>query len=186
MTEPGWYPDPQDPSRNLYWDGRAWHRNGAPPAPIFDLPPPGRLGCMRGIVKTGLMLLGGFVLLAGCIGFLFSGGSDRSSSGSSSLTRTTTTTPIRTVDESSTEVAPSTNSDDDLFLLALKSEKIDIPDLVAIRAAKAVCADFANGESQQTVVVNAIGNTGLYLEDAGFLAGVAVGAYCPQFEGAIR
>jgi len=28
---PGWYRDPQDPSRNMYWDGRTWHRNGPPP-----------------------------------------------------------------------------------------------------------------------------------------------------------
>lgn len=29
--QPGWYPDPADPSRNLYWDGRTWHRDGPPP-----------------------------------------------------------------------------------------------------------------------------------------------------------
>lgn len=22
--QPGWYPDPSDPSRNIYWDGSAW------------------------------------------------------------------------------------------------------------------------------------------------------------------
>jgi hypothetical protein len=27
---PGWYPDPSDPARNIYWDGSAWNR---PPSP---------------------------------------------------------------------------------------------------------------------------------------------------------
>ena len=44
MTQPlapGWYPDPEDPSRNLYWDGRTWHRKGAPflAQPSFAPPP---------------------------------------------------------------------------------------------------------------------------------------------------
>jgi len=29
----GWYPDPSDPSRNIYWDGTSWSRPpSAPPA----------------------------------------------------------------------------------------------------------------------------------------------------------
>ncbi|HET7740219.1 MAG TPA: DUF2510 domain-containing protein [Mycobacterium sp.] len=27
MTAPGWYPDPSDPGKQIYWDGNAW---GAP------------------------------------------------------------------------------------------------------------------------------------------------------------
>jgi hypothetical protein len=27
---PGWYPDPDDPSRNMYRDGRVWDRDGLP------------------------------------------------------------------------------------------------------------------------------------------------------------
>lgn len=30
MTDAGWYPDPNDPSRSNYWDGRQW---SAPPPP---------------------------------------------------------------------------------------------------------------------------------------------------------
>lgn len=28
--EPGWYPDPADPSKNIYWDGSAWQGSHAP------------------------------------------------------------------------------------------------------------------------------------------------------------
>lgn len=43
MTPPGWYPDPQDPSRLRWWDGRAWTaqtaaRPVAPPAPAYQVP----------------------------------------------------------------------------------------------------------------------------------------------------
>lgn len=27
---PGWYPDPSDPTRQIYWDGTAWSRPAAP------------------------------------------------------------------------------------------------------------------------------------------------------------
>jgi hypothetical protein len=39
MTQPaaGWFPDPSDPSRQRYFDGRAWTENYAP----FPAPPPG-------------------------------------------------------------------------------------------------------------------------------------------------
>ncbi|HZA12121.1 DUF4352 domain-containing protein [Mycobacterium sp.] len=39
MTQPtaGWYPDPSDPSRQRYFDGRVWTENYAP----FPAPPPG-------------------------------------------------------------------------------------------------------------------------------------------------
>ncbi|MCX5044665.1 DUF2510 domain-containing protein [Aldersonia sp. NBC_00410] len=29
---PGWYPDPSDPARNIYWDGNAWSRPVSRPA----------------------------------------------------------------------------------------------------------------------------------------------------------
>lgn len=28
--EPGWYPDPSDPSKNIYWDGSAWQGSHTP------------------------------------------------------------------------------------------------------------------------------------------------------------
>ena len=37
MSAPGWYPDPSDPSRQRYFDGKAWTENYAP----FGAPTPG-------------------------------------------------------------------------------------------------------------------------------------------------
>jgi hypothetical protein len=36
--EAGWYPDPHDPSRNLFWDGSAWHRKVVPAAAPEPIP----------------------------------------------------------------------------------------------------------------------------------------------------
>ena len=64
--QPGWYADPNDPSRNLYWDGRAWHRSGAPPPmPRPVVPPPSSPS------KLALMTLGGLALIAACFAFFF-------------------------------------------------------------------------------------------------------------------
>ena len=38
-TPAGWYPDPEDPSRQRYWDGAAWGAQ-APAAPAAPPPPP--------------------------------------------------------------------------------------------------------------------------------------------------
>lgn len=35
---PGWYPDPGDPSRNIYWDGVDWQPVQAPPAVVIAPP----------------------------------------------------------------------------------------------------------------------------------------------------
>ena len=84
--------------------------------------------------------------------------------------------------------APSAQADDDddLFLFGLETENINLSDSTAIAAGHAVCSDFASGATQEEVVFNAMDNTGLSLEDAGFLAGGAVYVYCRQFESRIH
>lgn len=39
---PGWYPDPSDSSRWLWWDGRQWLLGPPPPPPPQPVPPPSR------------------------------------------------------------------------------------------------------------------------------------------------
>ena len=34
MTEPGWYPDPDLPDQQRYWDGAAWTEQRRPPEPL--------------------------------------------------------------------------------------------------------------------------------------------------------
>ena len=70
MTAPGWYPDPYDPSRQRYFDGRAWTENYAPFGPTFHIPnqvaKPGmstgmRVGLGVGAAVLGLIVLGTMV-----------------------------------------------------------------------------------------------------------------------------
>lgn len=35
----GWYPDPADPSRERWWDGRTWHQESRPQTDAFAIPP---------------------------------------------------------------------------------------------------------------------------------------------------
>jgi hypothetical protein len=37
---PGWYPDPSDPGRQIYWNGTAWGGPPQPPGPASLAPPP--------------------------------------------------------------------------------------------------------------------------------------------------
>ena len=37
---PGWYPDPQNPGQQRYWDGSAWAAAAAPPAPTAPVSTP--------------------------------------------------------------------------------------------------------------------------------------------------
>lgn len=39
-TPAGWYPDPQDPARERYWDGSAWSEATQPAANTAPPPPP--------------------------------------------------------------------------------------------------------------------------------------------------
>lgn len=56
---PGWYPDPIDPSRNLYWDGSEWQHKGAPTAPAGPPPKKRKRHTLLWIIGTLLVL--GFI-----------------------------------------------------------------------------------------------------------------------------
>jgi Domain of unknown function (DUF4352)/Protein of unknown function (DUF2510) len=99
MSAPGWYPDPSDPSRQRYFDGRMWTENYAP----FGAPRPGagqpaKTGMSRG-KKIGLGV-GAVVLTLVAIGNVDSneeGTETKSSSvnSSSSLSEESASTPGR-------------------------------------------------------------------------------------------
>jgi hypothetical protein len=56
---PGWYPDPTDPSKNIYWDGQSW---SGPPAPTVT--------SQTGKSRKTAVNFGAFVLVA--IGLIMS------------------------------------------------------------------------------------------------------------------
>ena len=67
MTAPGWFPDPSDPSRQRYFDGRAWTENyapfGPPPQTVGQPPTTGmssglKIGLGVGAVILALIVLG--------------------------------------------------------------------------------------------------------------------------------
>lgn len=100
MTQPtaGWFPDPSDPSRLRYFDGKAWTENYAPfGAPTPGIGQPAKPGMSRGM-KIGLGV-GAVVLALVAIGNI--GSSDKTSSSSSSTASTT-----RTVDVAPTTTEP--------------------------------------------------------------------------------
>jgi host cell surface-exposed lipoprotein/uncharacterized protein DUF2510 len=97
MTAPGWFPDPYDPSRQRYFDGRAWTENyaplGLPPAQAVGQSP--KPGMSRG-AKIGLGL-GAAVLALIVLGSIAN--SDKTSSTSSkagSITGTVDVAPTTT------------------------------------------------------------------------------------------
>ncbi|ORB29253.1 DUF4352 domain-containing protein [Mycolicibacterium parafortuitum] len=78
MAQPtaGWYPDPSDPSRQRYFDGRTWTENYAPfPPPPAGISQPVKSGMSPGL-KIGLGL-GAVVLAFIAIGSI--GGNDKGS-----------------------------------------------------------------------------------------------------------
>jgi Host cell surface-exposed lipoprotein/Protein of unknown function (DUF2510) len=90
MMQPpaGWFPDPTDPSRQRYFDGKAWTENYAPfGARSPGMGQPAKPGMSRG-AKIGLWLMGVVVLVA--IGSL--GNSHKTSSSSSTSSNYGSTT----------------------------------------------------------------------------------------------
>lgn len=59
MTVPGWYPDPSNPQRQIYWDGKQWTQpTTAVPAPTPQVPSgpkPNAAGKWIGIGAAGLV-----------------------------------------------------------------------------------------------------------------------------------
>ncbi|MBU9763845.1 DUF4352 domain-containing protein [Mycobacterium sp. TNTM28] len=98
MTQPiaGWYPDPSDPGRQRYFDGKVWTEHYAPvglPTPAVGQPKP---GMSRG-KKIGLGVGAGFLALV-AIGSL--GDSEKSAE-----TKSGSTSPIASLSEPSTSTA---------------------------------------------------------------------------------
>ncbi len=96
MTAPGWFPDPSDPRRQRYFDGRAWTENYAPFGPPAQaVGQPSKTGMSSGL-KIGLGV--GAVILAlivlGSIGN--SGKNSSTSSNTGSMTGTVNVAPTTT------------------------------------------------------------------------------------------
>ncbi|MGO9385045.1 MAG: Ltp family lipoprotein [Mycobacterium sp.] len=96
MTAPGWFPDPSDPSRQRYFDGRAWTENYAPFGPPAQaVGQPSKTGMSSGL-KIGLGV--GAVILAlivlGSIGN--SGKNSSTSSNTGSMASTAGVAPTTT------------------------------------------------------------------------------------------
>jgi Host cell surface-exposed lipoprotein/Protein of unknown function (DUF2510) len=92
MTQPtpGWYPDPSEPSRQRYFDGKAWTENYAPfepPPQAFG--PPAKLGMSRG-KKIGLGVIAAFLALI-ALGSLGDSDKDKTTSSSSEAGTTSRT-----------------------------------------------------------------------------------------------
>lgn len=118
MTQPlpGWYPDPSDPSRQRYFDGKTWTENYAPftapprfPAQPAKQPSNGKL---FGLLGGGLVAL---ILFAACVGgnsndHKSSSSSSRSSSSSGSYAAPATTARPTATTPSGPSVAPAGSS----------------------------------------------------------------------------
>jgi uncharacterized protein DUF4352/uncharacterized protein DUF2510 len=108
LTQPiaGWYPDPSDPSRQRYFDGRAWTENYAPfPASPPGIGQPAKPGMSRGL-KIGLGI-GAAVLVLIVLGSF--GSSDKSTE-----SKPSSTTPTASLSEPSTSTVKPAAEDEDV------------------------------------------------------------------------
>ena len=55
QTPAGWYPDPQNPGQQRYWDGTQWTQSAAPAA-VAGAPPPKKGGGMKWLIPVVLCL----------------------------------------------------------------------------------------------------------------------------------
>jgi hypothetical protein len=79
-------------------------------------------------------------------------------------------------------LAPHTKADttDDVFIAAIDDRGIQYSSReYAIRGAKAICSEIDSGATLVDVAAEVNRISGLTIEDAGFLTGAAVAAYCP-------
>ena len=74
QTPPGWYPDPQVPGQQRYWDGTAWTQSAAPAAQQWAQPagpggqPPKRSGGIVWLIPVVLCLaLAGIAIVGGIV-----------------------------------------------------------------------------------------------------------------------
>lgn len=69
---------------------------------------------------------------------------------------------------------------DDAYLGALDGQLITYPsDSYAISTGHDVCSLLDDGASTTDVALELSNNSGLELEDTGFIVGASIGAYCP-------
>jgi len=88
----------------------------------------------------------------------------------------------------STAAPPAPVGKEDVFAAALISQGIPVPDkAVAANAGRSVCTALDSGASPvQTALVvreafnQGAGRTAISLEDAGYIVGASMGAFCPQ------
>lgn len=113
---PGWYPDPQDPSRWRHWDGRAWSRLTSaerPDAATGGAPPPGPAApappatdrtrrTLVAVVAAAVVLLVGIAVLVATL----RDGDDEPFPAASAST-TTPTGPADTTAGTTTEATPA-------------------------------------------------------------------------------
>ena len=95
--QPGWYPDPQDPSRNHFWDGTTWNPHGPPvdyppdPTPPTPRPQPKQ---RNAFAVAGLLLVGMVAVVAALAALL--GNRHHDTTSSSGKTATYAAAPVET------------------------------------------------------------------------------------------
>lgn len=214
MTTPappaGWHPDPEGRSQLRWWDGSQWTSATKPRAiqeGPKDPPPPIDPKVRK---RNNLIAVGAIAAVAvGLIGFSVFAANDESSTASSSRETTTesttttttaaaTTTTTRSrppaayvppvVRTTTTKASSIDSSGAPLFIAALN--RLDFPneygnDYLYLQAIY-VCASLDEGK---TFVATGAGllesNPEWTPEQAGQLAGIAIGAFCDQHEGKI-
>lgn len=107
MTQPtaGWYPDPSDPSRQRYFDGKAWTENYAP----LGAPAPGNGRPAKSGMSTGMKI--GLVVGAGVLALIVLG--NTSSNDKSTDTKSNSTTSTSSFRDRSTSTPAKPVADDD-------------------------------------------------------------------------
>ena len=87
-TPSGWYTDPEDPTRQRYWDGQSWTEHRTDPAPAAAQPAPAQPAAAYATTATlppkqnnntlrNVLIVAGVVLLlmlAGCVALVVAGG----------------------------------------------------------------------------------------------------------------
>ncbi|GAB2549192.1 DUF732 domain-containing protein [Nocardia heshunensis] len=93
---------------------------------------------------------------------------------------TETTAKADTPSSSTTAPAPAISEKDQTFLMTLDSENIRYTDTDALKLARSVCTVLDQGLNLNGAV-QVVSYDGHYdMESAGFFAGAAVAAYCPE------
>ena len=116
MTAPGWYPDPSDPRRQRYFDGRTWTENYAPQfgAPTPGIGQPAKTGMSRG-KKIGLGVGAAALALIALGSIGNSNKTTSSTSDSSGLTSTAVGTPTTATTAATTTTSTTSTTSTSVF-----------------------------------------------------------------------